>query len=117
MFTAYKNTFTSIPATRSEFWKFQATTVILYAIVVGFILLATASSNQVELNNSVSFVGVIFGAVTIISSLSVIIRRFIDAGIHWAFIIPAILIPYGQFAIFIVALLPTEEGDTAEPNN
>ena len=79
-------------ASRPQFWHWQ-----LFLILVGFVLFAALGIDALW----------IWGAVTIIPSITIAIRRLRDAGIPvWLTLF--ILFPFGQLAIFAMALAPTK---------
>jgi len=80
-------------ATRRRFWHWQ-----LFIVAVGFLAVAFFSTNALW----------VWGALTIIPSITVSVRRLRDAGIPvWLTLF--ILLPFGQLAIFAMALAPTRK--------
>lgn len=79
-------------ATRVEYWYFQ-----IFFIIGGLMVI-------------VIFVDLlwIWGLATIIPSISLTVRRFREAGLHWllAFLL---LIPFGQLAVYGLASLPPKK--------
>jgi len=79
-------------ASRPQFWHWQLFVVLFGILVVTFF--------------SVELLWV-WGAVTIIPSITIAVRRLRDAGIPvWLTLF--ILFPFGQLAIFAMALAPTK---------
>lgn len=80
-------------ADRKRFWHWQ-----LFVIAVGFLVFALFSDDALW----------IWGALTLIPSVAIAVRRLRDAGIPvWLTLF--VLLPFGQVAIFAMALAPTKK--------
>lgn len=79
-------------AARSQFWHWQ-----LFVILVGIVVVTFFTVDALW----------VWGAITIIPSITIAVRRLRDAGIPvWLTLF--ILFPFGQLAIFAMALAPTK---------
>lgn len=87
---AFRNYFNfSGTATRPEYWYFQLFFVLGGLLFISFFL---------------EFLW-IWGLITIIPAVSLTVRRFREAGIHWvlAFLL---FVPFGQLAVYVLAAMP-----------
>jgi uncharacterized membrane protein YhaH (DUF805 family) len=79
-------------ASRPQFWHWQ-----LFVVLAGIVFVTFFSVDALWL----------WGAVTIIPSVTIAVRRLRDAGIP-VWLTFFILLPFGQLAIFAMALAPTK---------
>ena len=79
-------------ANKAQFWQWQ-----LFVILAGIIFTTFFSIEALWL----------WGAVTIIPSITIAVRRLRDAGIP-TWLVFFIVLPLGQLAIFAMALAPTK---------
>ncbi|HEY7796355.1 MAG TPA: DUF805 domain-containing protein [Microbacteriaceae bacterium] len=79
-------------ANRPQFWHWQ-----LFVVLAGIIVVTLFTVEALW----------VWGAITIIPSITIAVRRLRDAGIPvWLTLF--ILFPFGQLAIFAMALAPTK---------
>lgn len=79
-------------ANKAQFWQWQ-----LFVILAGIIVTTLFSVEALW----------IWGSLTIIPSITIAVRRLRDAGIP-TWLVFFIVLPFGQLAIFAMALAPTK---------
>lgn len=102
---------------RLEFWSGYLVNLAIYALISCFLCSLYVNLKRYE-SPPITFIIIVYSILIIIGSISSIIRRLRDAGIHPAALL-LLLIPLGNIAIIVCLFLPTkakEEAVTGEAN-